>query len=74
MNLLGSGRTAPDSQSVVGLFLHGARHGRHRGRLRRLQAVILQRLVAIVFAVVQSGAVEGLFFMCFIRQNVRCLH
>ena len=29
--------------------------------------------VAIVFAVVHSGAVEGLFFMCFIRQNVRCL-
>ena len=72
MNLMRSGRTAPGSQSSVGLFLHGARHGRHRGRLR-LQAVILQTLVAIVFPVVHSGTVEGPFFMCFIRHNVRGL-
>ena len=63
---------APVSQSSVGLFLHGARHGRHRGRLR-LQALILQTLVAIVFPVVHSSTVEGPFFMCFIRHNVRRL-
>ena len=69
MNLMRSGRTAPGSQSSVGLFLHGARHGRHRGRLR-LQDLILQPVVAIVFPVVHRGTVEGPFFMCFIRQNV----
>ena len=69
MNLMRSGRTAPGSQSSVGLFLHSARHGRHRGRLR-LQALILQPLVAIVFPVVHRGTVEDPFFMCFIRQNV----
>ena len=72
MNLMRSGRTAPGSGSSVGLVLHGARHGRHRGRLR-LQALILQTLVAIVFPVVHSGTVEGPFFMCFIRHNVRGL-
>ena len=72
MNFMGSGRTAPGSQCSVGLFRHGARHGRHRGRLR-LQALILQTLVAIVFPVVHRGTVEGPFFMCFIRHNVRRL-
>ena len=57
-----SGRKAPGAQSSVGLFLHGARDGRHRGRLR-LQALILQTLVAIVFPVVHSGTVEGPFIM-----------
>ena len=72
MNLLRSGQTSPASQFSVGLSLHGARHGRHRGRLR-LQALILQTLVAIVFPVVHRGTVEGPFFMCFIRHNVRRL-
>ena len=72
MNLMRSGRTAPGSQSSVGLFLHGARHGRHRGRLR-LQALIFQTRVAIVVPVVDSGTVEGPFFMCFIRYNVSIL-
>ena len=72
MNLLQSGRINPWSQSSVGLFLHGVRHGRHRGRLR-LQALIFQTRVAIVFPVVHSGTVEGPFFMCFIRHNVRGL-
>ena len=72
MNLIGSGETAPGSQSSVGLFLHGAKHGRHRGRLR-LQALILQTLDAIVFPVVHSGTVEGPFFMCFIEHNVHGL-
>ena len=72
MNLMRSGRTVPGSQSSAGLRLHGARHGRHRGRLR-LQALILQTLVAIVFPVVHRGTVEGPFFMCFIRHNVRGL-
>ena len=49
-----------------------ARHGRQRGRLR-LQALILETLVAIVFPVVHNGTVQGPFFMCFIGQNVRGL-
>ena len=72
MNLMRSGRTIPGSGSSVGLVLHGARHGRRRGRLR-LQALNLQTLVAIVLPVVHSGTVEGPFFMCFIRHNVRRL-
>ena len=72
MKLMRSGRTARGSQSSEGFFLHRGRHGRHRGRLR-LQALILQTLVAIVFPVVHRGTVEGPFFMCFIRHNVRGL-
>ena len=67
-----SGRAASTLQFFVGLFLHDARHGRQRGRLR-LQALILETLVAIVVLVVHSGTVQGPFFRCFIGQNVRGL-
>ena len=66
-------RTIPGVEFSVGLFLYGARDGRHLGRLR-LQDLILQTLVAILLPVVESGTAKGPFFMCFIRQNVRCLH
>ena len=69
-NLIRISRTIPGSEFSVGLFLYGARDGRHLGRLR-LQDLILQTLVAILLPVVQSGTAEGPFFMCFIRENVR---
>ena len=72
MNLMRSGRTAPGSQSSVGLFLHGARHVRHSGRLR-LEALILETFVAIMFPVVHSSTLQGPFFMCFIGDDVRGL-
>ena len=70
MNEMQSCRTSLGSQFSLGLFLHGARHVRHSGRLR-LEALILETFVAIMFPVVHSGTVEGPFIIiCFIRHNV----